>query len=165
MTNLDTKQTKFDLIKSVYYILKYKKSDNINTIKLLLESNEDLTFILNANFGKGNCIGAISDEIKLTEKNYTTKYLVPIEQLTDDETFDILLSLKNNATLTITLNGKENKNDIDDEGFPTWAIVVIAVVGVLIIAVIILVIILRTKSDNIDVSSIENKKLLVSDDS
>ena len=163
LTNLDTKKTKFDLNNNNVYILKYKKSDNINTIKLYLESKEALDFILSSNYGKGNCIGAIPDEIKLKEKNYTTEYLVPIEQLTDDETFDILLALNHNSTLSITLNGKEN-NENESEGFPTWAIIVIAVVGALIIGAIIFVIVLRAKRDNVDADSIEKGKLLNSFD-
>ena len=160
--NLDIKEKQFNLINDTFYILKYKKSDNITSIKLFLESKENLTFILNANYGKGNCLGAIPDEIELPEKNYTTEYLVPIDQLNDDITFNILLIVKNNVTLTLTLNGEEDKGS-NTEGFPTWAIIVIAIVGILILAIIIFIIILRAKRDNVDANSIENSKLLDSE--
>ena len=87
---------------------------------------------------------------------------MPIDQLNDDITFNILLIVKNNVTLILTLNGEEDKGS-NTEGFPTWAIIVIAIVGILILAIIIFIIILRAKRDNVDANSIENSKLLDSE--
>ena len=155
-TNLDTKQTEFHIVKNVVYILKYKKADNITNIKFSLISNETLTLIISATYGKGNCTGAISDEYQLTKKNYTTRYLFPNEQLTDDETFDILFRVRNNATLSITLNEEEeNKSG----GLPAWVIALITI-GVLILLIIIFIIIRHFRKNNVDDEYIEKDKLL-----
>ena len=86
-----------------YHILKYRKSDNIETIKINLNSDNNLTAVLYANIGKGNFLGAIPKETIYDSKNIISEFNVPNEILDDDETFNILVRVKNNATLYVEI--------------------------------------------------------------
>ena len=80
-------------------------------------------------------------------------FLIPNEKIDDDETFDILFKIKNNVTLTL----EYEKKDDDDNGFPIWAIIIIIVCIVLIVAVIIIIIVIKKKKSKINISE-ENKE-------
>ena len=158
--NLDANKKEFILSNGEYYILKYKKSDKIESIKINLESNNTFSIAIYANIGKDNYIGPIPGELKY-ESKISSEFLVPNDQLADDETFNILFVTKDNVTLSVELK-MEEKTDPDEEGFPTWALIVIIVGGALVLAVIIFIIIICCKRDNVSAESIEKGNLLSS---
>ena len=166
---LDSDKKEFPLVNGEYYMLKYKTSDNIESIQVNLESN-NTTFLaaIYANIGKENYAGPFPPQLNFSSK-MSSMFLVPNEQLSDDETFNILIRTKNNVTLTVQLNktkeGGEKETDgkeQDGEGLPTWALILIIVGGVIILALIIFIIIICVKKDNVDADAIEKGKLLSS---
>ena len=139
-------------------MLKYKKNDKIDTVNINLESNYSLTLVVYANYGKDNHLAGNPYEIKMSRKIFNTEFLVPNEQLINDETFNILIRSKNNATLSVKLS--KITDDKNEEGFPSWAIILIIVVGVLVLVVVILIIMRFTRKNRIDADDIEKGKLL-----
>ena len=89
--------------------------------------------------------------------------MVPNDNLADDETFNILINLDNNATLKVELSKKDDpKKDEGGEGLPTWALIVIIVVGILVLIVLIIIIIKCTRKNHISADNIEKANLLSS---
>ena len=163
VTNLDINKEEFNLTNGIYYILKYKKSDKIESIHVELETNDTISGIIYANSGKGNHLAGTPPQTSSSSNFYITDYLVPNDQLADDETFNILINLKSNATLSVKLSKKEDpKKDEDDGGLPTWALIVIIVGGILLLIVLIIIIIKCTGKNKITADSIEKGNLLSS---
>ena len=165
---LDSSKKEFILSNGEYYILKYKKSDKIESIKINLESNNAFTIAIYADIGKDNYIGPIPGGLKY-ESKVSSEFLVPNDQLAVDETFNILFVTKDNVTLHVELKMDEKTDpepkpepepESDKKSFPTWAIIVIVIGGVMILAVIILIIIIRLKKDNVSADTIEKGNLL-----
>ena len=151
-TILDKNQTEFNLNEG-YYLLKYKKSDGKKSIKINIKSNNNLSLFILANIGKDNYFSVFPEEELLNFTFITSVFNVPNEKLNDDETFDILFKIKNNVTLTL----EYEKKDDDDNCFPIWAIIIIIVCIVLIVAVIIIIIVIKKKKSKINISE-ENKE-------
>ena len=163
VTNLDINEKEFNLTNGIYYILKYKKSDKIESIHVELETNNTISGIIYANYGKGNYLAGTPTQISLNSNFYITDYLVPNDQLANDEAFNILISLNNNSTLSIKLSKKNDPNkDEDGGGLPTWALIVIIAVGILVLIVLILIIIKCTRKNQISADNIEKANLLSS---
>ena len=160
INNLDGNKNEFNLLKNSYYILKYRKSDNIKSIKLNLKSEYPLSIVLYANIGKGNYMGPIPDEINYESTNIISEYNMPNELLDKDETFNILLKANNNANLFIDLNDNDLDNP-DKFSLPIWAYVALAVVIIIAIfmAIILLRIILKCfNKEQVSSANIEKKK-------
>ena len=137
INNLDNDKKEFNLLDNTYYMLKYRKSDNIKTIKLNIKSDYPLSIILYANIGKGNYMGPIPDEINLENTNTISVFNMPNELLDNDETFNILLKVKNEATLFVDLNG----NEIEEPNSTTLSIwTIVAIIGVSIIGILMAII-------------------------
>ena len=163
VTNLDINKKELNLTSGNNYILKYKKSDKIKSINVYLETNNSISGIIYANYGKGNHLAGTPPKISLNSNFYITDYLVPNDNLADDETFNILINLNNNATLKVELNKKDDpKKDEGGEGLPTWALIVIIVVGILVLIVLIIIIIKCTRKNHISADNIEKANLLSS---
>ena len=140
INNLDNDKKEFNLLDNTYYMLKYRKSDNIKAIKLNIKSDYPLSIILYANIGKGNYMGPIPDEINLENTNTISIFSMPNELLDNDETFNILLKVKNEATLFVDLNG----NEIEEPNNTTLSIwTIVAIIGVSIIGILIVIIFIR----------------------
>ena len=110
--------------------MKYRKSDNIETIKINLKSNNTLSAVLYANIGKGNYLGYIPKETIYNSKNIISEFNVPNDQLDMDETFNILLMVKNNATLFVELNQGKRKGDYKGN-LSLWLSVIIKILFIL----------------------------------
>ena len=158
---LDTNKNRFYLINDFYHILKFRKSDNIETIKINLNSDNTLTAVLYANIGKGNYLGAIPKETIYDSKNIISEFNVPNDILDDDETFNILVKVKNNATLYVELNQGKGKGDLNGS-LPLWLSVILKtlfIFGVLILFFVLIIIIYRCiKKRNFKTQIIEKRK-------
>ena len=171
--NLDTNQKTFDLISGRIYMIESKKSDKIESIKIDLKSNKELSLILYANFVKDNHIGGQPSETSFNSKNISTIFSVPNDQLDDDERFNIIIVTKNNATLSLGLNKskddgnkEENKDKNDDGGFPNWALILVILIllAAIIILIIIIVVVRHVHKRHNELDYIEEGKLLNSDE-
>ena len=172
INNLDINQKTFDLVRGHFYMIECKKSDKIESIKVNLESNKELSLILYSNFVKDNHLGGTPSELSFNTKYLTTIFLVPNEQLDDDENFNILIRTKNNATLSLELNkekddgnNQDNKSNEDNNDLPNWALILIILFSALIILAIILIAIryYYNKKHN-ELDNIEAGKLLNSEE-
>ena len=118
INKLDIKQKTFNIISGNYYIIEVKKSDKIESIKVNLESNNNLSIILYANYMKDNHIGGSPSGNNFDTKNLTTTFLVPNVQLDDDERFSILIASRYNANLSLEFNNtkeEEEEEEIEEE--------------------------------------------------
>ena len=160
VNNLDRDKKEYNLINNTYYMLKYRKSDNIKTIKLNLKSNYPLSIILYANIGKGNYLGAIPDELDVESTDISSVYNMPNELLDNDETFNILLKVKNKATLYVELNDNEIDNP-NRFALPAWtfiAIIAVIVIGILMVILFVKMILKCFRKGNVSSENIEKKK-------
>ena len=160
--NLDNKQKEFNLTDG-YHLLKYKKSDKIKSIKMNLKSENNLTLFIYGNIGKENYFGVLPIEEAYNLNFISTEFLIPNEKLLDDETFNILFSIKDNVTLNIEINKDEN-NDYEDEGFPIWVLILIIFLRISIIVIIFVIIIKKNKCKNNNQNINEKGPLLDSDE-
>ena len=160
--NLDTKLKEFNLFDG-YSLLRYKKSEKIKSINVNLKNNTNLTFFIFANIVKGNYLGVLPEEKIYDANSINSEFIVPNEKLNDDETFDILFKVKNNATLTVEVikeNDKDNEDDSKGDGFPTWALIVSIIVPIIIAILVIIIIIRKNKKKDIDIN-FEGKQMLL----
>ena len=144
-TTLDNKQNEFHLNEG-YYLLKFKKSDKIKSIKTNIESNKNLSLFILANIGKDNYFSILPEEEILNSTFISSEFIVPNEILADDETFDILFKIKNNVNLILKIV-KEN-DGVNGDSFPIWALIIIIVAVILIVAVVIIIIIVKKNKKN-----------------
>ena len=142
---LDKNQTEFNLNEG-YYLLKYKKSDKIKSIKTNIKSNNNLILFILANIAKDNYFCVFPEEEILNYTYINSEFIVPNERLNDDETFNILFKFRNNVTLILKLDRDGDEPNNDD--FPIWAIIII-IFGVFLIAgVVIIIIYIKKKKKN-----------------
>jgi len=155
--NLDIQKKEFNL-NNKYYLLKYKKSDNIKSVKINLESNnEALSMIIQGDIGRGNYLCPLPNEFSFNQKSISSEFTLPNDKLINDETFNILFKSKTNFTLKVELNK-------DDNGLPLWALIAIIVSGVLISVLIIFIIVKYCRKRHDEDNNIEKEKLLSSYD-
>ena len=155
--NLDINKKEFNL-KDRYYLLKYKKSDNIKSVKINLDSNnKTFSMIILGAIGRGNYLCPLPNEIEFNKKSISSEFTIPNDNLINDETFNILLKSKNNFTLKVEINK-------DDNGLPLWVLIAIIVTVVLISVLIIFIILRVCRKGNGEDDNIEKGKLLSSYD-
>ena len=171
INKLDIKQKTFNIISGNYYIIEVKKSDKIESIKVNLESNNNLSIILYANYMKDNHIGGSPSGNNFDTKNLTTTFLVPNVQLDDDERFSILIASRYNANLSLEFNNTKEEEEedkiikVDDNNdLPIWTGFLIAIAIILILIVIVLLINKCCNSKNSGTNKIEKISLLISDE-
>ena len=159
--SIDINETKIILDSGKNNILKIKKSNKIESIKILLETEINSEITLYSNFGKENYLAGIPNSVKLDSNNITTELFIPNDQLTDDDTFNILFKTEKNATLSIELKKQEENNDNgggdEKDDFPTWALIVIIVVGILVLIAIQFIIIRCAIKNKMDAERIEKE--------
>ena len=159
---LDINKNEFHLINETYNILKYKKSDNIESIKIKLKSNNTISAILYSNIGKGNYLGPIPSEFSSENKTLSSEFNIPNNLLDNEETFNILLKVKNNATLYIDLNGK-GKVVPDKDGlnlFSLIGIILIFIIGIIMILVLRKIILRLFIKNKVNSENIEKRKFI-----
>ena len=158
--NLDTSKKEFKL-KDSYYMLKYKKSDNIKSVKINLESNNNtLSTVIHGAIGRGNYLSPLPNEVTYNLKSISAEFTIPNDKLIDEETFNILLKPKADYILKIELN----KNDNGILVLPLWALIAIIVGGVILILLIIFIILRYCRKGRIEADNIEKGTLLSSYD-
>ena len=158
--NLDTSKKEFKL-KDSYYMLKYKKSDNIKSVKINLESNNNtLSMVIHGAIGRGNYLSPLPNEVTYNIKSISAEFTIPNDKLIDEETFNILLKPKADYILKIELN----KNDNGILVLPLWALIAIIVGGVILILLIIFIILRYCRKGRIEADNIEKGTLLSSYD-
>jgi hypothetical protein len=142
-------------------MLKYKKSDNIKSVKINLESNNNtLSIVIHGAIGKDNYLSVLPDEKVYKKKSISSEFTIPNDKLNnDEETFNILLKSRTNFTLKVELN----KND-NDNGLPLWALIAIIVGGVILTVLIIFIILRYCRKGRIEADNIEKGTLLSSYD-
>ena len=139
-------------------MLKYKKSDNIKSVKINLESNNNtLSMVIHGAIGRGNYLCPLPNELTFNKKSISSEFTIPNDKLINDETFNILLKSKTNFTLKVELNK-------DDNGLPLWALITIIVAGVIISILIIFIILRYCRKGRIEADNIEKGTLLSSYD-
>ena len=79
--------------------------------------------------GKDNYSGPLPN----MQNFFSTKseFIFPKEKIDDDENFIIFMNFESKFNLTVGI--EEDNEKENDNGFPIWAIIVIAIAGVLII--------------------------------
>ena len=152
---LDTKKKKFELNKG-FYALKYKKSDKIKTIKINLELPKTIIGYVCPTIGKDNYSGPLPN----MHNFFSTKseFIFPKEKIDDDENFIIFMNFESKFNLTVGIE-KDNEKD-NDNGFPIWAIIVIAIAVVLIILLAVFLIRRKMKKKETNLENIEKDTLL-----
>ena len=171
INSLDTNKNEFNITKG-NYLLKYKKSDKIKSIKVNLVSNYNLTLFILGVIGKDNYLGSLPKEESFNYTSITSELIIPNDKLIDNDTFNILITIDHETTLKLELNKipddtdkKEDPvNNDKDEGLPTWALIVIIIVAVLIIIIAIVLILRYCKKGHVDSDDIEKEKLLNSNE-
>ena len=160
----ETPRLKRILLWVLWYLLKYKKSDKIKSINTNIESFNNLTLIILANIVKVNYIGLLPEEETLNCTSINSEFIVPNEKINEDETFDILFKIKNNATLILKIE-KDDNDEPNGDGFPLWVLIIIIGALLIIIAIIIIIIIKKNKNnkDNNFVNDKENIGLIDND--
>ena len=157
--NLDINKKEFKL-NDRYYMLKYKKSDNIKSVKINIESNDNsLSMVIHGSIGKGNYLCAIPEEEAFDKKTISSEFTIPNDKLINDETFNILLKSRTNFTLKVELNKNDNNN-----GLPLWILITIIIAGVVICILIIFIILTCCRKSRVEDDNIEKGKLLSSYD-
>ena len=164
LTILDNDKKNFNLNEG-YYLLKYKNSDKIKSINTNIESFNNLTLIVFANIVKGNYIGLLPEEENLNCTSINSEFIVPNVKINEDETFDILFKIKNNATLILKIE-KDDNDEPNGDGFPLWVLIIIIGALLIIIAIIIIIIIKKNKNnkDNNFANDKENSGLIDNDE-
>ena len=159
---LDTSKKEFKLNNS-YYILKYKKSDNIKSIRINAESNTNntLSMTIHGSIGKENYLCPFPNEVAFNKKSVSSEFTIPNDKLIDGETFNILLKSKTGFILKIELNKNGNDNG---NGLPLWALISIIASGVIISILIIFIILRYCRKGRIEADNIEKGTLLSSYD-
>ena len=152
---LDTKKKKFELNKG-FYALKYKKSDKIKTIKINLELPKTIIGYVCPTIGKDNYSGPLPN----MHNFFSTKseFIFPKEKIDDDENFIIFMNFESKFNLTVGIE-EDNEKD-NDNGFPIWAIIVIAIAVVLIILLAVFLIRRKMKKKETNLENIEKDTLL-----
>ena len=171
INSLDTNKNEFNITKG-NYLLKYKKSDKLKSIKVNLESSYNLTLFILGVIGKDNYLGSLPKGESFNYTSITSELIIPNDKLIDNDTFNILITVDHETTLKLELNKipddtdkKEDPvNNDNDEGLPTWALIVIIIVAVLVIVITIVLILRYCKTGHVDSDDIEKTKLLNSNE-
>ena len=119
---LDINETDYDLEKGTYGII-CKKSDNILSIKLSIQSDDRISGLMFANIGKKNYISpypsAKSTNLHLME----TEIIVPNKYMDDDEEFVIYINIAQKFNLKLEIEevepGTDTPTDVTDIPTPS----------------------------------------------
>ena len=160
--NLDINQKNFELEKGLY-ALKYKKSDKIKSIIIDIESKNKLSGYIFPTIGKGNYSSVFPYNLNFENNYTTTEFIFPEDKIDNNEEF--IIFIKFNSTFSLKVETKKEKNDnnednINDDKFPIWAIILIIVIGIIIILGIIIIIVKKYKGKDINIDINEKDALL-----
>jgi hypothetical protein len=160
--NLDINQKNFELEKGLY-ALKYKKSDKIKSILINIESKNNLSGYIFPTIGKGNYSSVFPRNLNFINNYTTTEFIFPEDKIDNNEEF--IIFIKFNSTFSLKVETKKEKNDnnednINDDKFPIWTIILIIVIGIIIILGIIITIVKKYKGKDINIDINEKDALL-----
>ena len=160
--NLDINQKNFELEKGLY-ALKYKKSDKIKSMLINIESKNSLSGYIFPTIGKGNYSSIFPDNLNFDNNYTTTEFIFPEDKIDNNEEF--IIFIKFNSTFSLKVETKKEKNDnnednINDDKFPIWTIILIIVIGIIIILGIIIIIVKKYKGKDINIDINEKDALL-----
>ena len=106
--------------------------------------------------GKDNYSGPLPN----MQNFFSTKseFIFPKEKIDDDENFIIFMNFESKFNLTVGIE-EDNEKD-NDNGFPIWAIIVIAIAVVLIILLAVFLIRRKMKKKETNLENVEKDTLL-----
>ena len=154
-TYLDIHKKKFELEKG-FYALKYKKSDKIKSIKIALESINNLTGNIFPTIGKDNYSGPFPTMRKFIDSK--SEFIFPKEKIDNEEIF--IIFIKFDSKFNLTVDQQKENDESDDNDFPLWAMILIIVGGVLIILFVLFLIIRKIRKKEAKIETIEKETLL-----
>ena len=154
---LDINQKKFELNEG-FYFLKYKKSDKIKSLQIDVLSKDILNGYIFPTIGKENFAGIFPEVENIGQNHINSEFIFPEYNIDKTEDFVIFIKMNSKFNLKVEVS-KENKgnDDINDNKFPVWVIILIIVIMMVIILgiVIIMVIIYKKREINIDINDKE----------
>jgi hypothetical protein len=160
--NLDINQKNFELEKGLY-ALKYKKSDKIKSMLINIESKNKLSGYIFPTIGKGNYSSVFPYNLNFENNYTTTEFIFPEDKIDNNEEFIIFIKFNSTFILKVETNKEKNDNNednINDDKFPIWAIILIIVIGIIIILGIIIIIMKKYKGKDINIDINEKDALL-----
>jgi hypothetical protein len=160
--NLDINQKNFELEKGLY-ALKYKKSDKIKSMLINIESKNKLSGYIFPTIGKGNYSSVFPGNLNFVNNYTTTEFIFPEDKIDNNEEFIIFIKFNSTFILKVETNKEKNDNNednINDDKFPIWAIILIIVIGIIIILGIIIIIVKNYKGKDINIDINEKDALL-----